>query len=134
MRNPMNFLNLGIGEILAIIIIALVIFGPDNMVKTAKEAGTFIRKVAKSPYWQEVWATRRELEELPKMIAKEAQLDETLRELDRETKGLQSSVSNSMADFMREVEEPLKTVDNELKIEPGVKVELSNPPGDDQKT
>jgi len=103
----MNFMNLGIGEILFIIVIALIIFGPGNMVKTAREAGAFLRKIAKSPYWQEIWATKRELSELPKMIAKEAQLDETIHELEKETRGLKSNLTSSVSDFMKEVNQPL---------------------------
>jgi Sec-independent protein translocase protein TatA len=104
----MNFFNLGIPEIIFIIIIALIIFGPGNMVKTAKEAGTFIRKVTKSPYWKEVWATRRELNELPKMLAKEAQLDETIKDLNKETKEITSSVASTVSEFIKEVDEPVK--------------------------
>jgi Sec-independent protein translocase protein TatA len=116
----MNFLNLGIGEVIFIIIIALIIFGPGNMVKTAREIGVFIRKVTKSPYWQEVWATRRELTELPKMIAKEAKLDETIRDLNKDTKGIQSSVAASISDFIKEVDSPLKEMDKQLKETPAV--------------
>jgi Sec-independent protein translocase protein TatA len=89
----MNFLNLGIGEILFILVIALIIFGPNNLVKSARDMGAFLRKVAKSPYWQEVWATKRELTELPKLISKEAQLDETIKELNKETKEMKSTIS-----------------------------------------
>ena len=114
----MNFLNLGIGEVIFIILIALIIFGPGNMVKTAREIGGLIRKVTKSPYWREVWATRRELTEIPKMIAKEAQLDETIRDLNKETQGMKSSVSASISDFIREVESPVKDADKEAKDTP----------------
>lgn len=103
----MNFLNLGIGEVLFILVLALIIFGPGNLVKAARDIGVFFRKVTKSPYWQEVWATRRELSELPKIIAKEAQINETLSDLDRETRGMKSSLSASVADFIKEVEQPV---------------------------
>lgn len=113
----MKFFNLGLSEIIFIIIIALIIFGPGNMVKTAKEAGALIRKVTKSPYWKEVWATKRELNELPKMLVKEAQLDETIRDLNKETKSMSSSVAASVSEFIKEVEEPIKKADKELKKE-----------------
>ncbi|MCX6056127.1 MAG: hypothetical protein NTZ74_14670 [Chloroflexi bacterium] len=100
----MNFMNLGIGEILFIVILATIIFGPGNMVKTAREIGSLIRKATKSPYWQEIWATRRELNELPKMIAKEANLAETLKDLNRETSGMQGSLSNALSEIIREVD------------------------------
>lgn len=115
----MNFLNLGIGEVLLILIIALILFGPGNMVKTARDIGTFLRKVVKSPYWQEVWATKRELSELPRIISKEAHLDETLSELDKESKGIQSKLSTSVKDFIREVDEtyPPDTSANQPQID-----------------
>jgi Sec-independent protein translocase protein TatA len=100
----MNFQNLGLPEIIFIILIALIIFGPNQMVKSAKEVGAFLRKVSKSPYWKEVWATKRDLDELPKMLAKEAQLSETIHELDRESKKIDRSVSTAVKDFVSEVE------------------------------
>ena len=102
----MNFFNLGIGEILFILVIALIIFGPGSLVKTARDMGAFVRKVTKSPYWQEVWATKRELTELPKINSKEAHLDETISELDKETKGIKSRLSSSVSDFIKEVNQP----------------------------
>ena len=111
----MNFMNLGIGEILFIIVIALIIFGPANMVKTARDAGAFIRKVTKSPYWQEIWATKRELTELPKIIAKEAQIDQTISELNKETKDLKSSLTSTVSDFIKEVDQPIR-IENPLNV------------------
>jgi Sec-independent protein translocase protein TatA len=102
----MNFLNLGLPEVIFIIILALIIFGPNNIVKSAKEAGEFLRKVTKSPYWQEVWATKRELDELPKMLAKEANLDETLRDLDNSIKKPAASTNSLVSEFIKEVNKP----------------------------
>jgi Sec-independent protein translocase protein TatA len=115
----MKVFNIGVGEILFIIILAVIIFGPENLVKSAREMGGFLRKVTKSPYWQEVWATRRDLEEIPRMLAKEANLKETLRELDLDTKGVSSQVSGAVTDLINEVdgkmappeEKPLDTTD-----------------------
>ena len=100
----MKVFNLGIGEIIFILLLVVIIFGPKSLVKTAREAGAFLRKVTQSPYWKEVWATRRDLEEIPKMIAKEAKLDETLRELNHDTRNLSSSVSGAVNDLIREVD------------------------------
>jgi len=108
-------MNLGIGEILFIIVIALIIFGPGNMVKTARDAGAFIRKVTKSPYWQEIWATKRELTELPKIIAKEAQLDQTINELDKETKEIKTGLTSTVTEFIKEVDQPIR-IENPLAL------------------
>ena len=124
----MRIFNLGISEIILIVILALIILGPGNMVKTAREIGAFIRKVTKSPYWQEIWATKRELTEIPRMLAKEADLDATLKDLNNETRNIHSSVASTMSDFIKEVDEPLKEVDKELKAEPVIEVTLPVPP------
>ena len=121
----MKVFNIGIGEILFIIVLAVIIFGPENLVKSAREMGVFLRKVTKSPYWQEVWATRRDLEEIPRMLAKEANLKETLRELDLDTKGVSSQVSGAVTDLINEVDE--KKAPPKVKP-PAVPDESSNPP------
>jgi Sec-independent protein translocase protein TatA len=102
----MSFLNIGLPEIIFIILIAVIIFGPENMVKSAKEAGSFMRKVVKSPYWQEIWATKRDLEELPKMLAKEAQLDETIQMLNQDSKNISGQVNYALSDLMKEINDP----------------------------
>ena len=124
----MKFLNLGLAEIILIVVLALIILGPGNMVKTARDVGAFLRRVTKSPYWQEVWATRRELNEIPKILAKEANLDETLKDLNRETRTIHSSVTSSVTDLIKEVEEPVKEMDKDLKNEPSISLEVPKAP------
>lgn len=104
----MKFFNLGLPEIIFIVVLALILLGPGNMVKSAREVGAFIRRITRSPYWQEVWATRREINEIPRMLAREANLDETIRDLDRQSRGVQSSLTSSVAELIKEVEEPRK--------------------------
>ncbi len=123
----MKFFNLGLAEIILILVLALIILGPGNMVKTARDAGAFIRRVTKSPYWQEVWATRRELNEIPRILAREANLDETIKDLNRETKMIHSSVTSSVSDFMKEVEEPLIKVDADLKKTSAISIDDPKP-------
>ena len=41
----MNFLGIGMGEILLVVVIALVIFGPEKMVGIAKKAGKLMNTV-----------------------------------------------------------------------------------------
>jgi Sec-independent protein translocase protein TatA len=101
----MKIFNLGFGEILFIILLAVIIFGPKGLVKTAREAGAFLRKVTKSPYWKEVWATKRDIEEIPKILAKEARLDDTIREINLDTRKISSSVTGAVSDLIREVDQ-----------------------------
>lgn len=122
----MKVFNIGLGEILFIIILAVIIFGPENMVKSAREMGVFLRKITKSPYWKEVWATRRDIEEIPKMLAKEANLKETLRELDLDTRGVSSQVSGAVTDLIKEVDE--KTAPPKAKLEDAPDEAAHQPP------
>lgn len=126
----MNFLNLGLPEVIFIIILALIIFGPNNMVKSAKEVGAFLRKVTKSPYWQEVWATKRELDELPKMLAKEANLDETMRDLDNTVKDASGSTNSFVSEFLKEVNQPNKIKPETIETPDST---LSKPQENDKK-
>ncbi len=111
----MNFLNLGLPEVIFIIILALIIFGPNNLVKSAKDAGEFLRKATKSPYWQEVWATKRELDELPRMLAKEANLNETMRDLDNSVKNTSGAANTLVTEFLKEVNQ--NTINEPKNIE-----------------
>ncbi|PKN98215.1 MAG: hypothetical protein CVU42_13315 [Chloroflexi bacterium HGW-Chloroflexi-4] len=106
----MNFLNLGLPEVVFIIILAIIIFGPNNMIKSAKDAGEFLRKMTKSPYWQEVWATKRELDELPKMLAKEANLNDTIRDLDSAVKKASGPTNSLVSELIKEVNQTSKIV------------------------
>jgi len=126
----MKFFNLGLAEILLIVVLALIVLGPGNMVKTAREVGAFFRRITKSPYWQEVWATRRELNEIPKILAKEAKLDETFKDLDLETRRIRSSLTSSMVDLIKEVEEPVTNTGEGSEKEPADTPEIPNPPAE----
>ncbi|MEN6410403.1 MAG: twin-arginine translocase TatA/TatE family subunit [Anaerolineaceae bacterium] len=77
----MNIFGIGIGELVFILLIALIILGPDGMVKTAASAGKAIRKLIHSPIWATLMSTQKELRDVPTRIVREAGLDEDLKEL-----------------------------------------------------
>lgn len=77
----MDFLGIGPLEVIFILIIALIIFGPKDIVKAGQEAGKFLRKIIKSPGWQTVQKTSRDLRTLPNKLIREAGLDEVQSDL-----------------------------------------------------
>jgi hypothetical protein len=92
------------------------------MAKSAKEAGELLRKISKSPYWQEVWVTKKDLDELPKMIAKEANLSETMRDFNRDVNKSTSSVKTAINEIFKD-DQPktmldLKSLPSENSIQP----------------
>jgi len=95
----MDFLGIGPLELFFIVIISLLVFGPSDMVKAGRTIGRYLRKLVKSPLWQEVTRLRH----LPNKLIREAGLDE---ELDEINKGLQSLKKPSS--ILDDVEKDLK--------------------------
>ncbi len=77
----MEIFNVGILEIVLILVIAVIVLGPDGMVKSAHSMGSWLRKVIKSPIWAQLMDTQRELRDMPTRLVREAGLEEDLKEL-----------------------------------------------------
>ncbi len=84
----MELFNIGPWELVLILVLAMVVFGPEGMVKFARESAVFIRKVTRSSFWQELVSTSEEIKDIPRKLVKEADLEESLREINR----LQNSI------------------------------------------
>lgn len=72
----MDFLGIGPLEVIFILVISLIIFGPKDIVKAGQSAGRFLRKMVKSSGWQAVQQTSRDLRNLPNKLMREAGIDE----------------------------------------------------------
>ena len=81
----MEFLGIGPLEILFILVIALIILGPKDIVKTGRVVGKTLRKIVTSPTYQMVQNTSREIRELPNRLMRESGLDELQNELPKST-------------------------------------------------
>ena len=91
----MDFLGIGPLEILFVILLALIIFGPNDVVKAARSLGRFMRKVVTSDVWRTVQQTSKGLQNLPNMLMREAGLEDQdwneltgLKEVEQVTKDL----------------------------------------------
>ena len=104
----MDFLGIGPLEVLFILIIALIIFGPKDIVKAGKATGRFLRKLITSPGWQTVQQTSRELRNLPNRLVREAGLEEFQDEVN-EIKTIARP-----PDFKSDIQEELKKIDEGL--------------------
>ena len=87
----MNLFGLGIPEIILILVIAVIVLGPEGMVKTARSLGRGIRKLIRSPFWSTMVETQREIREMPTRIVREAGLEEDMKEIKRARQDLQST-------------------------------------------
>jgi Sec-independent protein translocase protein TatA len=79
----MEIFNIGPLELGLILILALIILGPDGMVKSVRQIGRWIAKIIRSPIWKEMMSTSEEIRSIPQKIVKEANLEETMQEVSR---------------------------------------------------
>jgi Sec-independent protein translocase protein TatA len=73
----MEIFGIGPLELVLILLIALIVLGPKEMVETAKKAAGWLRKLRQS----ETWKTTKEVMEIPNQVLKESGLDKEIREL-----------------------------------------------------
>lgn len=94
----MDFFGIGFLEILFIFLIALIVLGPNDMVKAGRTLGRLLRKIVTSPSWGVIQQTSRELRGLPTRLMREAGLEEeelrnTLKETERSLTDWRKDVS-----------------------------------------
>jgi sec-independent protein translocase protein TatA len=79
----MEVLGIGLPELAFIVLIALILLGPKDMVAAGRTLGRALRKFITSPAWQVMRHTGEELQKLPTRLIREAGLEE-LQELQNE--------------------------------------------------
>lgn len=77
----MDFLGIGPLELALILVLALIIIGPREMVRASRTIGDFMRKLMMSDAWRAMQRARSELRTLPNRLARESGLREIEREL-----------------------------------------------------
>ncbi|OQX61815.1 MAG: hypothetical protein B5M51_07090 [Anaerolinea sp. 4484_236] len=90
------FSSLGLPEIGFIILISIIVLGPEQTVKTGKTLGKFMRNIITSNWWLGLQETLTEIKHIPYKLMHEAHLEE-------------------LAELKKEVEE-LKNMPNEPKL------------------
>ncbi len=113
----MEFLGIGPLEFLLIVVIALIVLGPQGIVKSAREAGKFVRKIVRSPLWRDVVDTSREIRDLPQKVIREAGIEKDLEELKRSTRGTISEINHANLDEKRIGEKPAQAAEDQEKKE-----------------
>jgi len=61
----MDILGIGPLEFVFVLLIALIVLGPNDMVKAGRTLGRFLRKLVTSPGWQMVQQTSKDLRYYP---------------------------------------------------------------------
>jgi Sec-independent protein translocase protein TatA len=100
----MDILGVGPLELIFILIIALIVLGPSDMVKAGRTIGKFLRLVVTSSTWHAVTRTSDELRTLPNKLIRDAGLEEDFKEIQEATKkamppSLDSNISKWQEDI-----------------------------------
>ena len=96
----MEILNIGPLELLVILVLAVLMFGPDDLVNFAHKTGRWIYNLRKSELWQEIVGTSKEIQELPQKIMKDAELEETMKEINALNRSMINSERSKNDDFV----------------------------------
>ena len=78
----MNIFGIGPLEIIFVLIIGILVLGPEGMIEAGRKLGKFIRSIVRSTWWQNIRRGVNELQHLPHKLMREAELEE-LNELTR---------------------------------------------------
>lgn len=81
----MDILGVGPLELVLVLFLALLIFGPEDLVSAGRKMGRFFNKIVKSETWFAIRTISRDLRDLPNKLAREAELDELSKEIKNQT-------------------------------------------------
>ncbi|MBN2385531.1 MAG: twin-arginine translocase TatA/TatE family subunit [Anaerolineales bacterium] len=79
----MEIFGIGITEILFILLLALILLGPQDLQKYGRSLGEGLRKLVKSDTWRTITQTSRKLKDIPTELMREAGVDEMRREIEQ---------------------------------------------------
>jgi Sec-independent protein translocase protein TatA len=81
----MKFLNVGALELLFILLLAFIVLGPEKAIKTAGDVARWIRDLTKSEFWRDLVSTSKEIQNLPKALIEDDELQRTFDDIKRST-------------------------------------------------
>ncbi len=114
----MEIFNIGPLELIFILILALVVLGPEGMLNSARKIGQTIAKVVRSPIWRDFMRTSQEIREIPTRFAREAGIEETMREVNETNRQIRQEARSVMNSVGEEARAVAKEVHTEASILP----------------
>ncbi len=106
----MEILGIGPLELLFFLLIALILFGPDDMVKTGRTIGRFLRRIVLSEEWRTFNAGLRQLRYLPNTLMREAGLEgKEMEDLRKTVKAIEEPLTASKS-LVEEAQKQLRAL------------------------
>jgi hypothetical protein len=116
----MDILGIGPLELFFILLIALIVLGPKDMVKAGRTLGKFMRSVVTSPNWHMLQQASREIRGLPNRLIREAGIEEFQKDLSNS-----SSISRTLG--FDEIEKDIGSIQSDMS-------DWTTPPQKDDET
>lgn len=107
----MNILGVGPLELTLIVIIALIILGPNDMVKAGRTLGRWMRKIVLSPEWKAIQNASREFRTLPNKLIREAGIEEAQQAIKDQVSDIKK-ISRGIDEDLRQVQTDLSSWTN----------------------
>lgn len=133
----MDFLGVGPLELFFVLIIALIIFGPNDIVKAGKSVGSFMRKVVTSDGWRAFQQARKGMSDLPTTLMREAGIEEEdlrqltgITDLENATRDLDNTISPWTTPPLKLPDnpaDPVRELAPEESSQPGTETQSSAP-------
>jgi Sec-independent protein translocase protein TatA len=114
----MEFLGIGPLELFFIVVIALIILGPKDMIKAGRTLGRWLRSLVTSPSYHTIQQVSNEIRNLPNRLMREAGFDENgkpigeqirqelgMKEIEEAVRGVQSDINSSSSDLNKIIAE-----------------------------
>jgi len=114
----MQIFNVGVLEILFILILAFVVLGPRKTIKTARDVGVWVRNLAKSPIWRDIVTTSSEIRDLPKKLMDDAELQRMVEDLDLSTQEIKELIIQAQEETETELTKLEGEIDKEFQHNP----------------
>lgn len=80
---PMKIFNVGAQEVILIVLLALVVFGPKRLVEVMRGFGKWLRSIGKSPLVRDFIRTTQDIRNMPNELLRESGLEQDIKEVQR---------------------------------------------------
>jgi len=115
----MQVFNVGVLELLFILVLAFIVLGPKKAIMAAGDVGRFIKKLTTSSFWREIITTSSTIREFPKKLMNDNEIQKTIEDLDRSTKEIIQVLQQNQKETKDELVNLQQNIDHEIHKEPG---------------
>ncbi len=114
----MQVFNVGVLELLFILIIAFIVLGPKRTITTARDFGKWVRNLARSPIWRDIVSTSSEIRDLPRKMMDDAELQKLITELDLSTQEVKEILTQTQMETNVELAKLEEEINQDLQETP----------------